>query len=221
MKRLLKGIFRERPTLPKYTVTFDVDIVFTYLQGLPHPESVALKELSMRVATILCILSGQRSQTLSVLSTTFINHPDNKIIFPITSLLKQSRPDYHQEPLEFLVYDKDPRICPVSNIKLYIENTKDIRGEERGLFISYVPPHKAVSSKTIARWVSSFLQDSGVDPSYGAHSTRSASTSKALKLGMSLADIGRAAGWTSASVFRRHYKKPINNNLGSQLLNAL
>ena len=113
--------------------------------------------LPMRVATLLCILSGQRSPTLSVSSTTFINHADIKITFPLESVLKQSRPDYHQEPLEFLVYDKDPRICPVFNIKMYIEKTKAIRGEEKGFFLSYVPPHKAVSSKTTARWVSSFF----------------------------------------------------------------
>lgn len=221
VKRLLKGIFRERPTFPKYTITFDVDKVFNYILTMPPPEAINLKQLSLRVATLLCILSGQRSQTIASLTTSFICPTEDKIVFPIASLLKQTRPGFHQEPLEFIKYDKDNRICPVFNIKLYLEKVNSLRKEEKGFFISFAPPHKNVSSKTIARWVLSFLKDCGVDTkTFGAHSTRSASTSKALKVGMTLGDIGKAAGWTSGSVYSKYYNKPIHPNFGAQLLNA-
>lgn len=204
VKRLMKGIFKERPSLPKYTIVYDVDIVLNYMISLPKPEDVGLKELSIRIATLLCILSGQRSQTISRLTITFIRPSDTKIIFPIASLLKNSRPGFHQEPLEFSRHESNPNICPVFNIDSYIDRTKNLRGEEKGIFLSFVPPHKLVTSKTIARWVLSFLQDAGIDTkTFGTHSTRSASTSKALKSGMSLDDIGKAAGWSSHSTFRR------------------
>ena len=35
VSKLLKGVFRLRPTLPKYTVTYDPDIVLTYMNSLP------------------------------------------------------------------------------------------------------------------------------------------------------------------------------------------
>ena len=38
VKRLMKGIFRKRPALPKYCATFDVDIIFNYLLTLPMPD---------------------------------------------------------------------------------------------------------------------------------------------------------------------------------------
>jgi len=80
VKRLMKGIFKERPSLPKYTIVYDVDIVLNYMISLPKPEDVGLKELSIRIATLLCILSGQRSQTISRLTITFIRPSDTKII---------------------------------------------------------------------------------------------------------------------------------------------
>ena len=199
---------------------YDVDIVLKYLTSLPKPEDVGLKKLSIRIATLICILSGQRSQTISYLTTTFVWPTDEKIIFPIDSLLKTSRPGFHQEPLEFSKYEANPNICPIYNINSYIDRTKELRGEEKGLFICFVPPHKLVTPKTIARWVLSFLQDSGIDINkFGTHSTRSAATSKASKLGMSLEEIGKAAGWSNLSTFRRHYKKPITakENLGQRL----
>lgn len=219
VKRLLKGIFRERPTLPKYTITFDVDKVFHHLLSLPMPDTVTLKELSFRVATLMCILSGQRSQTLAFLSLDVYHATEKKNIFPITNLLKQSRPGFHQEPLKFSKVEEDTKLCPLSNINLYIEMTKSIRGTEKNFFISYVSPHKAVSSKTIARWVLSFLQDAGVDTTkFGSHSTRSASTSKALKVGTSIGEIGKAAGWSSNSTFAKYYNRPIVKNFGTNLI---
>ena len=54
---------------------------------------------------------------------------------------------------------------------------------------------EAVTAKTIARWVVLFLQECGVDTNiFKAHSVRAASTSKALKLGIPLGDIGKAEG---------------------------
>ena len=133
VKRLMKGIFRERPALPKYTVTYDVDIVFNYILSLPKPGDINLKELSIRVATLMCILAGQRSQTISNLRTNYICPSEQKIIFPIPTLLKQTRPGFHQAPLEFSSHE-DLRICPVHNIKTYIEKTKSLRGIEEGFF---------------------------------------------------------------------------------------
>lgn len=42
---------------------------------------------------------------------------------------------------------------------------------------------------------------------YGAHSTRSASTSAALEAGLSVKDIMNVADWSNASTFNKFYKK--------------
>jgi len=97
----------------------------------------------------MCILSGQRSQTLSYLSISNSQISKEKITFPIGGPLKQTRPGFHQKPLEFSKSTGDVRLCPYHNINCYIEKTKSLRGSEDNFFISYVSPHKAMSSKSM------------------------------------------------------------------------
>ena len=221
IKRILRGVFKERPSLPKYVVTYDVDIVFRYILKQPPLSSTDLKSLSFRVSTLLCILSGQRSQTLGVLDKDYMHLVDDKCIFFIRTVLKQSRPGFHQEPLDFKIYPQNESLCPVANIRAYLEATKNLRGDQTGFFISYVPPHKTVTSSTIARWVASFLRDSGINTTvFSTHSTRSASSSKSLKNGLSLADIGKAAGWSRKSTFRKSYNRPVIENFGEKVLSS-
>ena len=44
--KLLKGVFRLHPTLPKYTVTYDPDIVLTYINSLPKNSELMLELLT-------------------------------------------------------------------------------------------------------------------------------------------------------------------------------
>ena len=65
VKKVMKGIFRLRPSLPRYTVTYDVQVVLDYLDNLGENSVLTLKQLTERVATLLCLLSGQRDQTFT------------------------------------------------------------------------------------------------------------------------------------------------------------
>ncbi|GFO41893.1 histone-lysine N-methyltransferase SETMAR [Plakobranchus ocellatus] len=58
----------------------------------------------------------------------------------------------------------------------------------------------------------------GIDVTiFTAHSTRAASTSKALKAGVPLTTIMSVAGWSQSSTFARFYKKDVKDNFGSSL----
>ena len=64
------------------------------------------------------------------------------------------------------------------------------------LFISYHPPYKQVSKETLSRWVRSVLAQAGIDISvFKAHSTRSASVSKAAKFAP-ISSILNQGGWS-------------------------
>ena len=90
---------------------------------------------------------------------------------------------------------------------------------KRPLLLSYAPPYKPVGTATIARYIKQFLGMAGIDITvFTAHSTRSASTSKANNLGITIRDIQKAAGWTSENTFRKFYNLPVANNFGTQLL---
>ena len=108
-------------------------------------------------------------------------------------------------------------MCPVTLISTYLAVTAEFRGDSSLLLISPKPPHKQVSSRTMARWCERTLLMAGINCSiFSAHATRSASTSMAM--GMSLADINKAAGWTNSEVFAKFYDKPIVRNFRETIL---
>ena len=81
--------------------------------------------------------------------------------------------------------------------KPYEKVTKSLRQKAENtpnlLFISYVKPHKPVTSATIAQWVNTVLSFAGIDSVFTAHSTGRASTSIAARAGVALTDIMEAA----------------------------
>ena len=141
VSRMLKGIFKLRPSLPRHTVTFDTNVVLKYISGLPPNGHLDLEFLTLKLTTLLCILSGQRCQTIGELFLKNMHSTPNKWIFYISSVLKTSRPSFHQQPLEFLSYPLDPRLCPVKCLELYVQRTSLIREnnspEDSKLILSY------------------------------------------------------------------------------------
>ena len=66
-----------------------------------------------------------------------------------------------------------------------------------------------MTSSTIGRWIKIVLGQAGIDTErFSGHSTRCASTSKAL-LSVSTDVILATAGWTGDSTFRKFYDKPV------------
>ena len=180
-------------------------------------QEVPLRLLTMRIATLMCLLSAQRAQTLEMLSLEYMLLDDNRCVFYIDKLLKTSRPNFHQAPLEFQAFPVDPLICVVKNTQNYLAATAGVN-RASNFFISYATK-KPVKSCTIAKWVCSTLELSGICvKTFGAHSVRGASTSKAKSMGLTLKQISKAAGWTADSTFSRHYNRPIEPNFGARIL---
>ena len=57
--RFIKGVFQLKPALPKYTQVWDVEKVLSHLKTLAPVTSLDLKQLSLKLATLLAILTGQ------------------------------------------------------------------------------------------------------------------------------------------------------------------
>ena len=176
--------------------------------------------LTKYLAILICILRGQRSQTMSLLNTNYIYIDENHCIYHIASLLRTARPDFHQHPFEFRRYT-DQSLCFITYIKRYLLETEELRHSEGGFFISFKPPHKAVTSITIARWVVNDLKEAGVVVSvFSAHSTRSAASSKTGVKNIHLAEISEAAVWSNAKTFEMFHKKTISENFGQAIIRA-
>ena len=179
-------------------------MVLDYLVKLGPPEKLSLKNLTLKVAILMALLSGQRRHTLHTFSIDCVQKSSDKCVFFINSLLKTSRPGKHLACIEFQAYAPDASLCIVKHVQQYLKHTDILRGDVKQFFISYSKPHKAVSPHTVSRWIKTTLVDAGIDTSkYRAHSTRSASTSAAKGNSISIATIMKSAGWSQESTFTK------------------
>ena len=217
----MKGVYELKPSFPKYVNTWDVNIVLHYLENMYPHDKLSLKQLSLKLVTLIALLSGQRCRTVHKLSMDCMQLSDTKCVFQICSVIKQTRKGNHLAPIELLAFAENEKLCVIKVLEEYIKKTRDLRKEERRLFVSYQKPHGPVSKDTIARWIRDTLTQAGIDTGrYGAHSTRSASTSAAAASEVPVTTILKAAGWSAESTFTKFYKKTLQVNMGHALLDS-
>ena len=222
IRRFMKGIFERRPSFPKHSHIWDIKVVLDYFRNQTLPSELSLTDLSQKLAFLLCLLSGQRCQTIQLLSIDSVQISDEEYIFHVTQKVKQTRVGFHIEPLQFIRYPLDQKICIVSHLDEYVERTRSIRKSNQ-LLVSFLRPHDPVSTDTIARWVKNILSSAGIDiAKFQAHSVRAAATSFTAKNHVSVSDILSAVGWTNERTFQRFYNKPYQDTFtfGNALLTA-
>ena len=96
----------------------------------------------------------------------------------------------------------------MSSIEAYVNRTNELRVKSNNIFVSFKSPFSSVTPSTIARWIKTVLALAGIDTRiYGAHSTRGASTSNAVAMGIPVDVILQAANWRSESTFTRFYRR--------------
>lgn len=218
VKRFMKGIFINKPSLPKYNKIWDVKIVFDYISTMPDNNELTLKQLSEKLAILFMLFTAQRCQTIHMLQLDDIQITKDEVICVVSNLVKQTKPGLHVQPLEIKKYPVDNKVCLVTTLLHYLERTKDIR-QTNNLFISTVPPFNTVTKSTVARWVKVLMKKSGVDiDQFGAHSCRAASTSAAAAKGVPIDTIMKSAGWSSAKTFCRFYKKNVEKTFSESLI---
>ena len=195
--RLMKGFFEEKPALPRYTETWDVNMVLDYLNSLPHSDELSLKQLTLRTTMLLALLTAQRGQVLHSLKVADVKLYHNKCVFHLSEKQKHTHPGVHCDPAEVFAFPSDKKLCLVDHMRHYREITKDLRSGTQ-LFISYVKPHAPVARGTFSRWIKDVLESAGVDVAvFGSHSNRSARAYDCTSQGVALSTIMKSAGWSA------------------------
>ena len=212
VSRFMKGVFNDRPALPRYKTIWDVGTVLCYLKSF---NDVTLLQLSCRLCVLFLLLSAQRCQTLHLIEVKDIVLSNSKLIIHPNHILKHTRPGAHLDSLIFHSYSQDTKLCIVSVMQQYLQRTKFLRQGNR-LIISTIKPHKAASQSTISRWVKLVLCKAGIDRCFTSHSTRAAASSMAKLKGVPLPTIMKSAGWSNAKTFARFYDKPLSTNSSIQ-----
>lgn len=110
VKRFLKGVYEARPSNPRYAVTWDVSKVLNYLKSISTTEC-SLKDLTLKVVTLMSLVSAQRGQTIHYLSLEDMVVSETSVTFIISKPLKQSKPGSKPTVVEFVAYPDNPNIC--------------------------------------------------------------------------------------------------------------
>ena len=65
--RLLKGVHNSRPPQPRYTQTWDVDVVIKYICSMGDNKELSLKTLSLKLAILMALVDASRTSELAAL----------------------------------------------------------------------------------------------------------------------------------------------------------
>ena len=155
--RMLKGAFHERPPHPRYTDTWDVEKVTSYIEGMGSNEDLSLQDLSMKLAMLLGLTRPSRSSDLCNLDIAHRRYVPEGVVFTPSTLAKQSRPERELSEFFFPAFIGNAALCPMQTLQAYESMTKNLRNDVSKLFIATIRPHRAVTSSTIARWLKSLL----------------------------------------------------------------
>lgn len=202
--RLVKGIYHLRTPLSRYSLTWDVAKVISYLRTLFPLEKLNLKTLTLKTVMLCALSSAQREQSLCALDLNFKKQSQDCISFVIAERLKVSKPGKSLE-VKFMSLPEEPSLCTMSTLAEYILRTEKLRSSTK-LFISFIRPHKQVATTTVGRWIKSVLSSAGIDTSvFKENSVRCASATNAYIKGVPVAEILRTADWTNERIFRKYY----------------
>ena len=206
----MAGVDNLRPPKPRYNTIWEVEHVLTYLRPLGESQ-MSDKDLTLKTVMLLALTSVKRASELHLLDIRYMALSDSKAVFKLGEKPKHLRKrGKRPEPIEF--YASGDKLCPITTLKQYLERTQSWRSEATSsLFLSFVKPHKPVTTSTISRWLKSVLGKVGVDTSvFKGHSTRSACSSKVFSKGATIDQILKCGNWSSKSIWQKFYKKDIN-----------
>ena len=209
VSRFMRGVQNLRQPQPKYPILWDVSVLLLHLQGW---NVSTLHDMSMKLVTLLAVLSAQRLHTLSHIAVGSIVFAADCSYLSVFEDLKVA----HSRP-KFVIAlpgsaSPDP-LRVISLLQSYIKLTASLRPKDmKFLFRSYCKPHKCVSSNTLSRWARSIMSAAGINVSkFGSHSVRGASASAVRNANVPLEAVLSAGDWSTAATFTRHYHRPVAN----------
>ena len=221
--RLLKGVFEQRPALPKIRGHMGPRPSVELLEHCAFYSRPICQRVDPPNGHTIITANWTKEHALHSLKLNDIRFTKDESKCKIFSEKhKTSKPGAHTEPSEILAYVENPKLCLVKHLKAYFEKTQEHRkSADSKLFLCYTKPFGPVSRNTFSRWVKSVLAKAGINTGkYTGHSTRAASCS-AVAERASLHTVLKAAGWKWESTFTKFYKEDVlapNQNFGQVLL---
>ncbi|CAH2272732.1 Tyrosine recombinase [Pelobates cultripes] len=183
--RLLKGLAVCRPYTPRYTSTWDVDVLLNFLKSLDNAK-IDLRWTAIKLASLLSLALAARGAELTQIH---ISEPWlSRTLGGFHIILKGRQKTSHFSPgpveLDLVQDSSEPGLCLVSLLQSYLQLSAGFRNNISQLFITSRNPFRPAKVNTIRGWILSAMSTAGIDVSvFKSHSIRGASATKAIQLG--------------------------------------
>ena len=199
IRRFVKGTYQSRPPILRYNSTWDICKVLDLLKIWSPSSDLNLKLLTLKLVMLCLLVTGQRCQSIHLMDLKYVSKTESSYIFYLEEHIKQSKPGKRNPEMVLPAFLADKRLCVMTCLDAYIAETETVRNTQNTrLFLSYTKPYHPITKNTLSRWVKYVMAKSGIDiNTFRPHSTRSASTSAALRSGVPLDIIMKVAGWST------------------------
>ncbi|KAG1464721.1 hypothetical protein G6F56_005025 [Rhizopus delemar] len=177
--------------------TWDFNVLIVYIRKELSPSiKLTLRQLQLKVILLMCINTMWRPRS----DVGRIQVRDVEFMFT------NGTPDGAR------LHIRQPKETNNKSIQLGLIQDEEMCTEDPTLFLGYLEadskPITSVQPSTVGKWVQTAMEKAGVDIKYKAHSLRSATSTKAVMLGVSMDQVKDHANWSKKSdTFERYYYK--------------
>ena len=225
IKALFKGMLARKPDTPiarAHKKVWDVSCLLDFFVSWKQNSDLNLRQLGGKLCALILLATMRRSVDLTQLNTHLLRWSSDhtSCSFHLPQPTKSYRPNtkftraVELQNLQLTSYPikkpGDKQLCPIKCLKHYLKRTESLRHDHTQLLIISCSPFTPASSSTVAGWLKEIMQSAGIDLNhFGPGSFRSASSSKAYSVGISVQTIMQMAGWSHVNTFITHYLKNV------------
>ena len=121
--QLLKGAYNLRPPLPRYSSTWDVATVISFVDHLGPNKDLSLKNLSKKLGLLLALTAMERVSEVVTHDLRYRYFSPEEVTFQLTELTKKSRVGHGLKSSFHASFPNNSRLCVVEYLKEYEHRT--------------------------------------------------------------------------------------------------
>ena len=108
----MKGVFETRKPKPKYDDIWDASKVLNYLSTLHPIKELPLKDLTLKVLMLLLLVTGQRGQSVHLMTLSAMKLTESVCQFQILNHTKTSKPGHSSTSTTISEFEQDRESTP-------------------------------------------------------------------------------------------------------------
>ena len=222
ISRLFKYFWKQRPSLPRYLVSWDVGKLINFLKTWHPIQSLTLEQLTLKV---IALTSSDRAQTLEKINIENSTLTEDAIMFPIYSLLKGSKKNRPVTVVKCVKWE-DPALNVADYVVGYLNKTLKfrLRAVAKGLpkpvnlFLSAFTG-KPLRRATISKYLLKIMSLAGINTTcFKPHSVRGIGPSLMSRKGSSPNSILEQGNWKNLGTFNRYYNRESEDSPAGRLI---